>query len=224
MVIPAGSREYRVQDRFELPVDAEVIAVLPHAHYICREVRAWAELPDGRVEPLIWIDDWDFNWQGQYPLAKPLSLPRGTALQCEYVFDNSERPANPHTPPRRVIGGSRSIDEMASFYVQVAVRDDADVRALAAAQSAHAQAVIARTAHVETWSTWVVQTHDLDGDLSLDAREDAAATAFVDGLWEARLAYLAVFDVDANGVLDAAEEERIAHAIRAWRGERYPDL
>ena len=165
MVIPPGIRDYTVSDRFTLPVDVEVIAVLPHAHYIARDVRAWAELPDGTVEPLIWIDDWDFNWQGQYSLAVPLRLPRGSVLHCEYVFDNSERTANPHTPPRRVIGGSRSIDEMASFYVQVVLRSESDLTTLREAQNDHADAVVARTAHVETWSTWVVQNHDVDGEL-----------------------------------------------------------
>lgn len=220
MCIPPGTREYRVRDRFELPVDTEVTAVLPHAHQVCREVRAWAELPDGSTEPLIWIDDWDFDWQGQYPLAEPLHLPRGSVIACEYVFDNSARPANPFDPPRRIIGGSRSIDEMASFYVQVVV-DDADALAeLRAAQALHVGAVEARTAHLETWTTYVVQQFDRDGDLSLDATEESAANAFVDALWSTRHDWLEAFDVNGDGALDEAEEARLREGIAAWRGER----
>ena len=57
-------------------------------------------------------------------------------------------------------------------------------------------------------------------NLSLDAEEDAAATAFVDRLWEDRLVYLTALDTDQDGRLGPAEEQRIRRAIRAWHGER----
>ncbi|GIT31783.1 MAG: hypothetical protein Ct9H300mP1_38290 [Planctomycetaceae bacterium] len=45
-----------------------------------RRCRSWAVLPNGRKVPLVAVDDWDFNWQGQYHLRKPLKLPAGTRL------------------------------------------------------------------------------------------------------------------------------------------------
>ena len=52
-------------------------------------MRVNAYLPDGTTKPLIWIKDWDFNWQGQYRYQQPIALPKGTRIELEYVYDNS---------------------------------------------------------------------------------------------------------------------------------------
>src|SRR4029079_19408493 len=60
------------------------------------------------------------KWQGVYQLENPLSLPNGTVLSMRWIFDNSSgNVRNPHTPPERVRGGNRAIDEMAHLWVQV---------------------------------------------------------------------------------------------------------
>ena len=130
--IPAGAAAYRVVDTYELPVDVEVHAIQPHAHYRARSVRVSATRPDGVRLPLIRIDRWDFNWQDQYRYAAPFWLPAGTAIEMEYVFDNSgANPRNPAHPPRRVEWGWRSADEMADVWIQVMTRSDQDRRRLA---------------------------------------------------------------------------------------------
>lgn len=127
--IPAEAPAYRVTDTFQLPVDARVITVQPHAHYRAREVAAWATAPDGSRVPLMHISDWDFGWQDQYRLANPIQLRAGTVLQMTYVFDNSaSNPRNPSQPPSRVSWGWRSSDEMADVWIQVLTRDEADRR------------------------------------------------------------------------------------------------
>src|SRR5207249_916114 len=37
--IPAGETNYVAQDEYVLPVDAEALGVLPHAHYLCKEMQ-----------------------------------------------------------------------------------------------------------------------------------------------------------------------------------------
>jgi mono/diheme cytochrome c family protein len=96
--VPAGAKGHVVSDSFVLPVDVEVRAVQPHAHYRATTMDAWATLPGGERRPLIRITDWDMNWQDRYLYAKPFWLPAGTRLSLEYVFDNSE--ANPRTGRR----------------------------------------------------------------------------------------------------------------------------
>ena len=59
-----------------VPRDVEVVAITPHAHYLCRDMKVNADLPDGSRVPLIWIKDWDFNWQGQYHLQAAGASPR----------------------------------------------------------------------------------------------------------------------------------------------------
>jgi tetratricopeptide (TPR) repeat protein len=125
--IAPGVSDYRTHDSYILPVDAEVQSVQPHAHYRARELTAWATLPDGTRRWLIVIRNWDFNWQDLYQYAEPLQLPAGTKLEMEYVFDNSAaNPRNPDRPPKRVLWGFRSSDEMSDLLVQVMTRTESE--------------------------------------------------------------------------------------------------
>jgi tetratricopeptide (TPR) repeat protein/mono/diheme cytochrome c family protein len=129
--IPPNDSRYTSTDSFVLPVDVEVQAVQPHAHYLAREVRGTARLPDGTTRPLISIKDWDFRWQQVYRYVKPVALPKGTTLAMEIVYDNSAaNPRNPSRPPRRVGWGQRSADEMGDLWIQVLTRNARDLPTL----------------------------------------------------------------------------------------------
>ena len=117
--IPAGEADYRVRDSYVLPVDLQVLAILPHAHYLAKTVKAFATLPDGRIEWLIYIKNWDFNWQSEYRYETPLLLPRGTRVSMEFSYDNSTNNVhNPSIPPKRVLYGLQSTDEMCELWLQ----------------------------------------------------------------------------------------------------------
>jgi hypothetical protein len=132
--IPAGHKEYTITDSFVVPVDVDVQAVQPHAHYRARNVRGAATLPDGTVQPLIAIADWDFRWQHVYRFVAPRHLPKGTRLSMQYTYDNSpENPRNPDQPPKRARWGQRSSDEMGDLWIQVLTNDTADLDRLVAA-------------------------------------------------------------------------------------------
>lgn len=129
--IPAGAAGHPVTDTYELPVDVDVLSVYPHAHYLGKELQGFATLPDGSRRWLIRIPDWDFNWQDEYRFTNPVALPAGTVLTMAFTYDNSaDNPQNPNTPPRRVVYGSRSIDEMADLVLQVVPRSPEDADAL----------------------------------------------------------------------------------------------
>jgi tetratricopeptide (TPR) repeat protein/mono/diheme cytochrome c family protein len=131
--IPPGATDYRSRDRYVLPVDVEVHGIHPHAHYLAREVRARATLPDGTSRWLLYIEDWDASWQDYYFYAEPFLLPRGTELSMEFRFDNSAgNRRNPHFPPRRVAWGPRSSNTMGDVSMQVVARSAADREILAA--------------------------------------------------------------------------------------------
>lgn len=118
--IPAGDAAYKVRDHFEIPVDVHAIGISPHAHYVCREVKGWAILPGGRKRWLLWIKDWDFNWQDQYRYSDPVALPAGTLVEMEFTYDNSSANShNPNHPPQRVQWGPGIADEMAGLHIQV---------------------------------------------------------------------------------------------------------
>jgi tetratricopeptide (TPR) repeat protein/mono/diheme cytochrome c family protein len=129
--IPAGEKEYTISDSYVLPVDVEVLAVQPHAHYRARAIKGAATLPDGTEKGLIYIRDWDFRWQHVYRFVTPLALPRGTTVTMRYTYDNSaENPRNPQQPPQHVHWGQRSSDEMGDLWLQVLTRDDRDLATL----------------------------------------------------------------------------------------------
>lgn len=128
--IAAGEAAYAIEDSYQLPVDVEVMAVYPHAHYLARTIEGVANLPDGRKQWLIRIGDWDFNWQDEYHYITPVRLPKGTVISMRYTYDNSAaNPRNPSSPPRRVTFGPRSSDEMGELWLQVrpTTREQADV-------------------------------------------------------------------------------------------------
>lgn len=129
--LPPGVRGHRHRATYTLPTETIIHGVLPHTHLLGRDTRAVAILPNGRVEPLIWIDDWDFNWQSSYQYARPLRFPAGTRIEFDVIFDNSDRnPMNPASQPVWVHWGESSADEMAVCFFDVSTPDDADLDAL----------------------------------------------------------------------------------------------
>ena len=135
--IPPGEPRYVIRDSYVLPVDVELLAVQPHAHYRAREIRGVATFPDGSSRLVMHIKDWDFRWQHVYRHEAPLKLPKRTRLSMEYTFDNSaSNPRNPELPPARVFWGQRSRDEMGDLWFQLLAANDADRRALNAEISA----------------------------------------------------------------------------------------
>ena len=127
--IPPGEKQFTIKDSFTLPGDAKVYAAFAHAHYLAKEMKAEATLPDGSKQPLIWIRDWDFNWQDRYTYKRPFLLPKGTRLDVTLTYDNSsDNPRNPINPPRRAIFGEQSLDEMGTvgFEVEVMRKGDLD--------------------------------------------------------------------------------------------------
>jgi tetratricopeptide (TPR) repeat protein len=129
--IAPGQRDYVNADAYTLPVDVDALAVQPHAHHLAKDVRAWATLPSGTIEPLIYIKDWNFHWQDVYTYVQPLALPKGTVIEMRYTYDNSAaNRSNPNRPPRRVTFGQTSSSEMGSLWLQVVPRRPADLARL----------------------------------------------------------------------------------------------
>ncbi|PYS09266.1 MAG: hypothetical protein DMG17_27345, partial [Acidobacteria bacterium] len=126
--IPAGDAQYIVSDSYVLPVDVDVQAVQPHAHYRARDILGEATLPDGTTRRLIHIADWDFRWQHVFRFEHPLHLPKGTTLSMRWSYDNSpNNPRNPERPPKRALWGQHSSDEMGDLWIQVLTGNEADL-------------------------------------------------------------------------------------------------
>ena len=116
--VPAGEENYRVTESMTLPVDVQLVSIGAHAHYICTQASMVARLPDGRSATLLEIDDWDLDWQDRYYFKDQITLPAGTVLTAELVYDNSTaNPENPNYPPQEIRWGRQSGDEMGSVSI-----------------------------------------------------------------------------------------------------------
>jgi hypothetical protein len=136
--IPAGEKHYTIKDSFTLPVDVEAFGARGHAHYLAREMKMTATLPGGLTRGLLWIKDWDFGWQDSYFYKVPFTLPKGTKIDTEIVYDNSESNVrNPNSPPKPVRWGRESFDEMGSMTLLVAAPPGPDNETLRQAQALH---------------------------------------------------------------------------------------
>jgi Flp pilus assembly protein TadD len=125
--IAPGESRYVIRDAYVLPVDVQLLAIQPHAHYRAREIRGVATFPDGTSRILMHITDWDFRWQHVYREQTPIPLPKGTRLSMEYTYDNSSTNVrNPESPPARVYWGQRSRDEMGDLWFQLLAGNESD--------------------------------------------------------------------------------------------------
>jgi tetratricopeptide (TPR) repeat protein len=130
--IPAGAANYMVEQSYLLPVDVSLLRVLPHAHYLGKDLQGYALLSSGKKRWLIWIRNWDFNWQGDYQYAQPVFLPKGTRLVMHYLYDNSTNNLrNPNSPPKPLRHGLQTTDEMAGLVFQAVARNSEDRSILA---------------------------------------------------------------------------------------------
>ena len=127
--IPAGARDFTIADDFELPLDADILAVYPHAHYLGHLLEGYATLPDGSKKWLIRIPAWDANWQAVYYYREPVFLPKDSVIHMRYHYDNSAaNPRNPNHPPKRVQSGNRATDEMGHLWLEILPRAPGDHR------------------------------------------------------------------------------------------------
>ena len=126
--IEPGEKEHWIKASMTLPDDGDLFGIAPHAHYLGKEMKINAHLPDGTTKPLIYIKNWDFNWQGQYRYKEPIHLPKGTRIDLEYSYDNStNNPQNPSNPPKLVKWGEQTTDEMAIAFLAFLLPTPADV-------------------------------------------------------------------------------------------------
>ncbi len=120
---PEQPESWEVRATWTAPVDLEAYSVAPHMHLLGKDMTMTARLPDGEVIPLIKIGRWDFQWQQQYFLERPITLPAGTVIEALAHFDYSR--ANPNNTFREqtkmpvVTWGEATTDEMCIGFIGV---------------------------------------------------------------------------------------------------------
>lgn len=119
--IPPGESNKEVTAEFRIPffLDAKLIQIAPHMHLLGRKIRVEVQR-DGDPSDLIYINDWDFNWQNFYWFTDQVPVPAGTRLKLTCHFDNTkDNPKNPSDPLKTVRWGEGTEDEMCIAFFGV---------------------------------------------------------------------------------------------------------
>ena len=126
-VIPPGDANYKSEASITFGQPVKLISLQPHMHLRGKAMEIRARYPDGRVETLLNVPRYSFNWQTTYFLKDPKLLPAGCTIESTAAFDNS--PNNPFNPdPKSPIKwGDQSWEEMHIGFMEIAF--DANVNA-----------------------------------------------------------------------------------------------
>jgi mono/diheme cytochrome c family protein len=174
--IAPGDKNFAIKGSLTLPADMHVLSVMAHAHYLGKEFKATATLPDGSTQPMLWIQDWDFSWQDRYFYKQPVALPKGTRIDVTISYDNSEdNPRNPCSPPRRVQWGLQSTDEMGGVRFQMVPASDAAEAEMQKA-AAGIRAAVAKMAQSEAVQKAIREAAERNADMQERFRQAAVQT------------------------------------------------
>jgi peroxiredoxin len=145
-VVPAGAGNFRVDSWRAFDRDSLILSFMPHMHLRGKAFRYELKYPDGRVEALLDIPRYDFNWQNTYELAEPKFVPKGAKLHCIAHMDNSEdNLANPD-PTHPVGWGEQTWEEMMiGWFVRTSVEETPGLPAVLAAKDREHRAQLPQT-------------------------------------------------------------------------------
>lgn len=111
-VIPANTKDYAVEATRPHGRDAYLMSMFPHMHIRGSAFKYELETPDGKVDTLLSVPLYDFNWQNHYTLKEPMLIPKGSRMVCTAYYDNTiGNLANPD-PNVEVRWGDQTWEEM----------------------------------------------------------------------------------------------------------------
>jgi peroxiredoxin len=124
LYIPAGADNYKVKGDMWIAQDSTLHIVTPHMHLLGKSIKVTMTPPGGTATTLVDIAEWDYNWQETYFFKEPVKVKAGTRFSVEAVYDNSAKnPNNPSTPPKLVLLGEQTTNEMCFGFIGLTTDD-----------------------------------------------------------------------------------------------------
>jgi hypothetical protein len=134
IVRTCGTDDYaiRIEPNAKFTLDTEVTLNFPltilssgaHMHTRGRGYTTTAILPDGAEKLIAHVPVYDWNWQSNYELAEPVSVPAGTKYHVFATWDNTaDNPENPD-PNAVVTYGPWTENEMLTTWSHVVLTEE----------------------------------------------------------------------------------------------------
>ena len=126
LAIPPNDPNYEVHSQVTFEQDAQLVWLQPHMHLRGKDFEYRLVYPSGVTDTALKVPNYSFSWQLGYDEARPITVPKGTRMECTAHFDNSpNNPANPN-PNVEVKWGDQSWEEMMIGWIGVVVDAKAD--------------------------------------------------------------------------------------------------
>jgi mono/diheme cytochrome c family protein len=119
--IPPGADNHEVTSAYTFEEDVQLISYMPHMHLRGKDMKYEALYPDTRRETLLWVSNFNFNWQATYYLKTPIPIPKGTKAIITAHFDNSAKNNYNPDPNKAVRWGDPTYDEMMIGWIEYVV-------------------------------------------------------------------------------------------------------
>lgn len=111
-VIPAGANNHEVKSFYTFSEDTHITSFMPHMHLRGKDFEVKAHFPDGTSKILLSVPKYDFNWQTYYVPKEPVTIPKGTKIECTAHYDNSTANKFNPDPTKDVRWGDQTWEEM----------------------------------------------------------------------------------------------------------------
>ncbi len=116
--IPANASNHEVSECHTFSKDMYITSLTPHMHLRGKSMKIDVTYPDGRMETLLNVPNYSFNWQITYRAADPLFIPKGSRLKITAHFDNSPNNRLNPDPTKNIRWGAASETEMMDGWVE----------------------------------------------------------------------------------------------------------
>src|SRR5579859_5616081 len=117
ITIPAGEEYHPEVAYADIPKDMLVYGLTAHAHVRGGSTQVSILYPDGHEEIVLAVPRYDFNWQCEFYLEKPIMVPAGSRIINRWTYDNSTRNHGNTDPKKDIVFGEQTTDEMLTFFI-----------------------------------------------------------------------------------------------------------
>jgi hypothetical protein len=103
----------------------------PHMHLRGKAMSLEAIMPDGKMQMISMVSEYDFQWMSNYVYADDYAplLPKGTILRITSWYDNTTANKNNPDPNQWVGWGDRTVDEMGHAWINMTYMEEEDFKA-----------------------------------------------------------------------------------------------